>query len=229
MGGFMHLPRSLAALSAALLLAATMPQLTQAREIVGFSDRYSSGTVVVKTSERALYYVLGNGKAMRYPVGVGRAGKQWTGTARISGKYLKPAWSPPEEVKRDKPSLPDVIPGGSPSNPMGAAALTLSGGSTAPTTRARTTPLRPGAMPMPLWRLPSSTVRSANRAARWERGDLRNGSGLDARDGKDYIYFYMLRAAETGGPLGRGAACCLPEEKSKRARLGGLSAFWGWL
>ena len=38
------------------------------------------------------------------------AGKQWTGTARISGKYLKPAWLPPEEVKRDKPSLPNVIP-----------------------------------------------------------------------------------------------------------------------
>jgi len=75
MGGFMHLPRSLAALSAALLLASTMPQLAQAREIVGFSDPYSSGTVVVKTSERALYYVLGNGKAMRYPVGVGRAGR----------------------------------------------------------------------------------------------------------------------------------------------------------
>jgi hypothetical protein len=127
-GGFMHLPRSLAALSAALLLAATMPQLAHARELVGFSDSYSSGTVVVKTSERALYYVLGNGKAVRYPVGVGRAGKQWTGTARISGKYLKPAWSPPEEVKRDKPSLPNVISGGSPSNPMGAAALTLSGG-----------------------------------------------------------------------------------------------------
>src|SRR5262245_20008154 len=84
MGGFMHLPRSLAALSAALPLAATMPQLAQAREIVGFSDPYSSGTVVVKTSERALYYVLGNGKAVRYPVGVGRAGKQWTGMDRIS-------------------------------------------------------------------------------------------------------------------------------------------------
>jgi hypothetical protein len=134
MGGFMHLPRPLAALSAALLLAATMPQLAQAREIVGFSDPYSNGTVVVKTSERALYYVLGNGKAVRYPVGVGRAGKQWTGTARISGKYLKPAWSPPDEVKRDKPSLPNVIPGGSPSNPMGAAALTLSGGGNTPFT-----------------------------------------------------------------------------------------------
>src|SRR5262245_36406932 len=54
MGGFMHLPHSLAALSATLLLAATTPQLTHAREIVGFSDPYSSGTVVVKTNERAL-------------------------------------------------------------------------------------------------------------------------------------------------------------------------------
>src|SRR6516164_4001057 len=57
----MHLSRALAAASAALLLAALMPQLAQAREIVGFSGAYSSGTVVVKTSERALYYVLGNG------------------------------------------------------------------------------------------------------------------------------------------------------------------------
>src|SRR5215468_1786889 len=115
----MHLSRALAAASAALLFAAATPQLAQAREIVGFSGSYSSGTVVVKTSERALYYVLGNGKAVRYQVGVGRVGKQWTGTAYISGKQLLPAWSPPAEVKRDKPSLPNVIPGGSPSNPMG--------------------------------------------------------------------------------------------------------------
>ena len=105
-----------------------MPQSAQAREVVGFSGNYSTGTIVVKTNERALYYVLGNGKALRYPVGVGRAGKQWTGTAMINGKQLKPAWSPPAEVKRDKPSLPDVIPGGSPRNPMGEAALTLAGG-----------------------------------------------------------------------------------------------------
>src|SRR6516162_2769500 len=126
MGGYMHPSRSLAAISAALLLAATMPQLAQARELVGFSDAYSSGTVVVKTNERALYYVLGNGQAVRYRVGVGRVGKQWTGTAIISGKQLRPAWSPPADVKRDKPWLPNVIPGGSPSNPMGAAAMTLS-------------------------------------------------------------------------------------------------------
>ena len=126
----MHLTRWLAAASAALSLVAgtAIPQSAQAREIVGFSGSYSSGTVVVKTSERSLYYVLGNGKAVRYPVGVGRAGKQWTGTAMIDGKYLRPAWSPPADVKRDKPHLPNLIAGGSSSNPMGAAALTLSRG-----------------------------------------------------------------------------------------------------
>jgi lipoprotein-anchoring transpeptidase ErfK/SrfK len=126
----MQLSRWLAAASAALALAATaaMTQPAQARGIVGFSGNYSAGTIVVKTSERALYYVLGNGKAMHYTVGVGRLGKQWSGTAMITGKHLAPAWSPPAEVKRDNPKLPAVIPGGSPRNPMGAAALTLSGG-----------------------------------------------------------------------------------------------------
>ena len=89
---------------------------------------YSAGTIVVKTGERRLYYVNSDGTAMRYPVGVGRAGKQWAGTSRIDGKYEHPAWSPPAEVKRDKPSMPSVIPGGSPHNPMGVAAMTLAGG-----------------------------------------------------------------------------------------------------
>jgi lipoprotein-anchoring transpeptidase ErfK/SrfK len=98
-----------------------------ARETVPFNG-YSSGTIVIKTNERRLYYVLGDGRAVRYPVGVGRAGKQWFGNSSITGKYLKPAWSPPADVKRDNPNLPNVIPGGTASNPMGAAALTLSGG-----------------------------------------------------------------------------------------------------
>ena len=105
-----------------------MPQSAQAREIVGFSGSYSAGTVVVKTNERSLYYVLGGGKAVRYPVGVGRLGKQWTGSSMITGKYLRPDWSPPADVKRDHPRMPAVIKGGTAANPMGAAALTLSGG-----------------------------------------------------------------------------------------------------
>src|SRR5690348_14793933 len=100
-----------------------------AREIVSFAaPEYSAGTIVVRTAERRLYFVLGNGQAIRYPVGVGRAGKQWAGVSRIDGKYLHPAWAPPPEIKRDKPSLPNVIPGGSARNPMGVAALTLAGG-----------------------------------------------------------------------------------------------------
>src|SRR3954471_5532133 len=114
----------LAAAVAAVSLLAALPQYAQARDIVGFSGTYSAGTVVVKTGERHLYYVLGNGKAIRYTVGVGMAGKQWTGTSIIDGKHLRPAWSPPADVKRDKPHLPNLIAGGSGRNPMGAAALT---------------------------------------------------------------------------------------------------------
>jgi lipoprotein-anchoring transpeptidase ErfK/SrfK len=126
----MQFSRWLAAASAALVLAATtaIPQPAQARQIVGFSGGYASGTIVVRTGERALYYVLGNGRAVRYSVGVGRRGKQWTGMSMIDGKYLRPAWTPPDEIRRDKPYLPNVIAGGSGRNPMGAAALTLSGG-----------------------------------------------------------------------------------------------------
>jgi lipoprotein-anchoring transpeptidase ErfK/SrfK len=127
----MQFSRWLPSCVAALLLFATttaMPQCAQARDIVGFSGGYAPGTVIVRTSERSLYYVLGNGQAVRYPVGVGRAGKQWSGTAIINGKYLHPAWTPPAEVRHDKPNLPDVIPGGNGRNPMGAAALTLSQG-----------------------------------------------------------------------------------------------------
>lgn len=98
-------------------------------ELVGMNaGNYSPGTIVVRTSERRLYLIIDSEHAMRYPVGVGKAGKQWAGITRIDGKYRNPAWSPPYEVRRDKPELPDVIPGGSPRNPMGVAAMTLAGG-----------------------------------------------------------------------------------------------------
>jgi lipoprotein-anchoring transpeptidase ErfK/SrfK len=91
-------------------------------------DGYGAGTIVIKTRERRLYYVMGNGQALRYPVGVGRPDKQWSGQSAISGKYIRPAWSPPAEIRRDNPRLPNVIPSGAPNNPMGAAALTIAGG-----------------------------------------------------------------------------------------------------
>ncbi len=100
---------------------------TAAGEVVA-GNEFAPGTIVIHTSQRKLYLFLPDGYVLRYPVGVGRAGKQWAGTSYIDGKYRYPAWSPPAEVRRDKPSLPDVIPGGSPHNPMGVAAMTLHGG-----------------------------------------------------------------------------------------------------
>lgn len=96
-----------------------------AREVVPFQGGVAPGTIVIKTAERRLYLVRGDGTALRYRIAVGRPGKQWFGEARIDGKYVRPAWSPPAEVRRDNPRLPDVIRGGAPNNPMGARALTL--------------------------------------------------------------------------------------------------------
>ena len=96
--------------------------------VVAVGDQYPAGTIVVRQSERRLYLMLGSGRAISYPIGVGRHGMQWSGTVQIDGKYIQPAWSPPASIKRENPRLPDVIPGGSPHNPMGVAAMTLSGG-----------------------------------------------------------------------------------------------------
>ena len=109
-----------------VLLAAAMAHAAP-RDIVHFSG-FAPGTIVVKTSERRLYFVIDEARAVRFPVGVGRAGMAWTGRARVEGKYVRPAWQPPDEIRRDNPKLPEVIAGGAANNPMGAAALTLRGG-----------------------------------------------------------------------------------------------------
>ncbi len=120
MGLVMHFRSVL--LAAALAVAASP---VFAREVVQFSG-YPAGTIVVKTHERRLYLATDDGHAIRYPVGVGRAGMAWTGEGVINGKFIRPAWSPPDMMRQENPRIPDVIPGGSPSNPMGAAAMTLS-------------------------------------------------------------------------------------------------------
>src|SRR5712692_8579662 len=69
-----------------------------ARETVAATG-YSAGTIVIRTSERRLYYYIDAGHAIRYPVGVGRAGQQWAGTSYISGKYRNPEWSPRASIR----------------------------------------------------------------------------------------------------------------------------------
>ncbi len=117
-----------AALAAIAGLSVAAPRAALAHgQAVMMGGNYSPGTIVVRTRERRLYYVLGGGQAIRYPVGVGRAGMQWSGTSFISGKYIRPAWQAPVSIRRDYRSGAAVVPGGSAANPMGVAAMTLSG------------------------------------------------------------------------------------------------------
>jgi lipoprotein-anchoring transpeptidase ErfK/SrfK len=101
------------------------PQATGiARQVVSFGGRHAPGTVVVSTSERRLYFVLGNGQAIQYGVGVGRPGFTWAGTMSVSMKREWPDWRPPAQMLRRRPDLPRHMKGG-PDNPLGARALYL--------------------------------------------------------------------------------------------------------
>lgn len=106
-----------------LLLTGMFSAPVLARDVVAFSGVTPAGTIMVRTNERKLYYVVGKGQALRYPVGVGRIDKQWFGSTRIASMHLRPAWSPPAEIRHGRPNW--VIPSDSPRNPMGAAALVL--------------------------------------------------------------------------------------------------------
>jgi len=96
------------------------------RRVVEFATALPPGTVVVKTDERRLYYVLPDGRAIMYGVGVGREGFAWSGTAVVSRKAEWPAWYPPQEMiereARRGRTIPDFMAGG-PDNPLGARAL----------------------------------------------------------------------------------------------------------
>lgn len=124
-------PRSCAvliAVSAALVCSTLAITPSWGGTVVAYNSDYRPGTIVVRTKERRLYLVFGFGRAMQYPVGVGRAGRQWAGSSFISGKFIRPNWEPPADVRHDKPSLPPMVRSGSPTNPMGAAAMTIAGG-----------------------------------------------------------------------------------------------------
>lgn len=101
-------------------------------EVVSWSEsaKYSPGSLIVRTPERALYLVMGDGKARRYKVGVGREGFQWSGTSRIVNKAEWPTWRPPQVmIEREAAKghiLPAVMEGG-PENPLGARALYIGG------------------------------------------------------------------------------------------------------
>jgi lipoprotein-anchoring transpeptidase ErfK/SrfK len=94
------------------------------RQIVLYRSTEAPGTIIVHTSERLLYVVQPNGRALRYGIGVGRDGFQWQGLLRITRKQEWPDWTPPPEMIERQPYLPRFMAGG-PGNPMGARALYL--------------------------------------------------------------------------------------------------------
>jgi lipoprotein-anchoring transpeptidase ErfK/SrfK len=91
---------------------------------VAFPNSYGSGSIVIDTAGRRLYYVLSSSSAYQYPIAVGREGFTWTGTQPISRKVAWPDWTPPAEMLERKPELPEHMEGGI-RNPLGAVALYL--------------------------------------------------------------------------------------------------------
>jgi lipoprotein-anchoring transpeptidase ErfK/SrfK len=92
--------------------------------LVAYRGNEAPGTIVIDTEARFLYLVLGDGKAQRYGVGVGRPGFEWAGTHKVTRRAEWPDWTPPEEMLQRRPDLPRHMEGG-PDNPLGARALYL--------------------------------------------------------------------------------------------------------
>ena len=92
------------------------------RQIVAYAGHEAPGTIIIDTPHTFLYYVLGDGRAMRYGIGVGREGFTWSGVKNIVRKAEWPDWYPPQEMIARQPYLPRMTAGG-PGNPLGARAL----------------------------------------------------------------------------------------------------------
>ncbi len=96
------------------------------REMVSYSGPYAPGTIIISTQERRLYYILPGNQAVRYGVGVGRPGFEWSGVRTVTSKREWPSWTPPSQMLRRRPDLPRFMAGG-PDNPLGSRAMYLGG------------------------------------------------------------------------------------------------------
>ena len=92
--------------------------------MVGYPTNVAAGTVIIDTAKTYLYFVLGDGTAIRYGIGVGRDGFTWAGTQAVTRKAEWPDWTPPQEMIERQPYLPRWMAGGE-SNPLGARAIYL--------------------------------------------------------------------------------------------------------
>jgi lipoprotein-anchoring transpeptidase ErfK/SrfK len=94
------------------------------RQIVSYRTHVAAGTIIIDTAQTFLYYVLGDGSAIRYGIGVGRDGFTWAGTETVTRKAEWPDWTPPQEMLARQPYLPRWMAGGE-GNPLGARAIYL--------------------------------------------------------------------------------------------------------
>jgi lipoprotein-anchoring transpeptidase ErfK/SrfK len=95
-----------------------------AKTTVDYPSTEKPGTIVISTKERRLYYLLGDGRALRYGIGVGRPGFEWKGVHTVTAMREWPDWTPPEQMLRRRPDLPRHMKGGE-DNPLGARAMYL--------------------------------------------------------------------------------------------------------
>jgi L,D-transpeptidase catalytic domain len=95
-----------------------------ARAQVTYPSNERAGTIIINTTERRLYLLVGNGQALSYGIGVGRVGFTWAGVTRVVAKKEWPDWTPPPQMLRRRPDLPRFMKGG-PENPLGARAMYL--------------------------------------------------------------------------------------------------------
>ncbi len=93
-------------------------------QIIKYETSMSAGSIIVNTKQNALFYVLGNGKAVKYRVATAKKGFEWSGTNTVSYKTQWPDWRPPTEMRKRRPDLPAFMAGG-PENPLGARAIYL--------------------------------------------------------------------------------------------------------
>ena len=101
------------------------PQQVSGRHLVAMPAGYEPGTILVQFSQRRLYFVLPQQRAISYPIGAPKGDARWSGETYVSDKRVNPIWTPTAEMRRENPALPAYVPGGHPQNPLGFRAMYL--------------------------------------------------------------------------------------------------------
>ncbi len=104
-----------------------MPETHAGRPVVIMPEALAKGTILVINKERRLYFSLGGGKAITYPVAIGKPGRTFAGTTQVTRMVKNPGWTPTPNIRREHPDLPAFVPPG-PKNPLGPRAMHLGDG-----------------------------------------------------------------------------------------------------